>query len=166
MSLAQICIIDVNMEPVAAIDPKEFGRFVISGLMSTLGNFAGVWLFRLFAPFDTALLAGIVVGVITSFILSKVFAFDARGRTLPQAIRFLVVYAIGCGIYWLGAMVVARAKVLQALGGNADEMAGVVAGAALMMVVSYFGHRFFTYRSYRGGRGARGGYIEQSPADG
>jgi putative flippase GtrA len=84
--------------------------------------------------------------------LSKLFAFNSRSWSGAggEAARFLVVYGVSCAVYWAVAMVCRR--ILQAHGvpvGTA-ETAGVLFGAGTMMVTSYVGHRFFTYRTYQG----------------
>jgi putative flippase GtrA len=140
-------------EPVkaAAIDMREFTRFFLSGVTATIGNMGAVWLARRFLPFETALLAGIATGITISFALSKVFAFRSRpwNRAVGEAARFLIVYATGCSIYWALAIIVRTFLLARGVPIQAAEPAGILAGAGSMMVTSYCGHRFFTYRTYQ-----------------
>ena len=94
------------MVKAAAIDVREFARFVLSGVTATIGNMVAVWLARRFLPFEIALLAGIATAIAISFVLSKFFAFRSRSwnRTASEATRFLVVYATGCAMYWTVAV--------------------------------------------------------------
>jgi putative flippase GtrA len=132
------------------VDVWEFSRFVVSGLLATLGNFAAVFLARRFLPFDVALFAGILAGVTISFAMSKLFAFKSaswRGAG-GEVTRFLLVYAMGCALYWLMA-VAARALISsRGFGETIAEPAAVVVGAGAMMFTTYFGHRFYTYKSH------------------
>lgn len=134
-----------------AVDAGEFGRFAITGVTATVGNLGAVWLARRILPFELALLAGIAAGLTISFLLSKLFAFESRswGRAGGEAARFLVVYAVGCVLYWSAAVFVGRVGVTHGTNTELTEMAGVLFGAGVMMVTTYFGHRFFTYKTHR-----------------
>ena len=94
------------MVKAAAIDVREFARFVLSGVTATIGNMVAVWLARRFLPFEIALLAGIATAIAVSFALSKFFAFRSRSwnPAVGEAARFLIVYATGCVMYWIVAV--------------------------------------------------------------
>jgi putative flippase GtrA len=135
----------------SAIDIREFARFILSGVTATLGNIAAVWVARHFVSFEIALLAGILAGVTISFLLSKLFAFGSLSweRAGSEATRFLIVYAVSCAAYWAVAVVSGRFLLVHGVAVETAEIAGVLIGAATMMLTSYFGHRFFTYRTYQ-----------------
>jgi hypothetical protein len=65
-------------------------------------------------------------------------------------VRFLLVYAGGSVLYWIAAVVVRRVGASLGLSSLLAENAGIIAGGGVMMVTSYLGHRFFTYRTHRG----------------
>ena len=129
----------------AAIDVREFARFVLSGVSATIGNMIAVWLTRRFLSFEIALLAGIATAVAISFALSKFFAFRSRSwnRAVGEAARFLIVYATGCALYWTVAVYIRRFLLAHGVAIEAPEPGGVVVGAGTMMLTSYCGHRFF-----------------------
>jgi putative flippase GtrA len=137
----------------AALDPSEFARFVVTGVAAACANLAAVWLARFYASFEISLLAGIVTGLVVSFTLSKWFAFRSHSwqRTGGEASRFLVVYALSSATYWAVAMIVGHFVLAPILSTTAAEMAGILAGAAMMTLTSYLGHRLFTYRTYQNG---------------
>jgi putative flippase GtrA len=98
-----------------------------------------------------SLLGGILAGVTISFAMSKLFAFNSsswRGAGSELA-RFLLVYAIGCGLYWLTAVAASGFIAAQGVSERLAEPAGVLIGAGAMMVTTYFGHRFYTYKTHR-----------------
>jgi putative flippase GtrA len=138
------------MVKAAAIDVREFARFVLSGVTATVGNMLTVWLTRRFLSFDIALLAGIAMAIAISFALSKFFAFRSRSwnRTVGEAVRFLIVYATGCTMYWMVAVVVRMLLLAHGVAVEAAEPGGILVGAGTMMLTSYCGHRVFTYRTY------------------
>jgi putative flippase GtrA len=123
---------------------------VLSGVTATIGNMAAVWLTRRFLSFEIALLAGIATAVAISFALSKLFAFRSRSwnRAVGEAARFLIVYATGCAVYRTVAVSTRIFLLAHGVAVEAAEPGGVVVGAGTMMLTSYCGHRFFTYRTY------------------
>jgi putative flippase GtrA len=135
----------------AAIDVREFTRFVLSGITATLGNMVAVWLARRFLSFEIALLAGIATAITISFVLSKLFAFRSRpwNRAVSEAARFLIVYVTSCAIYWKVAILIRMFLLAHGVPVEGAEPGGILAGAGTMMATSYCGHRFFTYRTYQ-----------------
>lgn len=129
------------------LDIHEFLRFVCVGLVATSGNLLAVALVRKSCSFDTTLTIGVMTGMVLSFLLSKFFAFRSRSMHFApgELWRFLFVYAISAGCYWV---VSHRAKPIAAmyLGERFAEYVAILVGCCTMAVVSYVGHRFFTYR--------------------
>jgi putative flippase GtrA len=139
------------MVRTAKVDIREFARFVLTGAAATLGNLATVWLTRYFVPFEISLLAGIVAGLSISFMLSKMFAFGSRSwnRSGAEATRFLAVYTLSSAVYLGVAELSQRLALLHGVAAEMAEFGGVLVGAGTMMLTSYFGHRFFTFRTYQ-----------------
>jgi putative flippase GtrA len=138
------------------IDPAELTRFILSGIVSALANIGTVRLARFVLSYDLALVVGIVVALAVSFALTKLFAFGSKSwsRAPGQAVRFLIVFLSGCVLYWAVAVTVNRLGIGYGLSGVVAETAGIIVGGGVMMVSSYFGHRFFTYRTYQRAVGA------------
>jgi putative flippase GtrA len=134
-----------------AVDIRELARFILVGITATVGNIGAVWLARIFVTFEIALFAGIGVGLAISFTLSKLFAFDSRSwdSAVDESVRFLIVYAVGCMVYWAVTVTVGRFLVTQGVLTDLAEFSGIIVGAGTMMLTSYFGHRFFTYRTHQ-----------------
>jgi putative flippase GtrA len=141
----------IMLKAYSAIDVREFARFILSGVTATIGNMVAVWLARRLLSFEIALLAGIVTAITISFALSKFFAFRSRSwnRAVGEAARFSIVYATGCTIYWTVAVFIRMFLLAHGVPVEAAEPGGVLVGAGTMMLTSYCGHRFFTYRTYQ-----------------
>jgi putative flippase GtrA len=144
-------IVSPSRLALTAIDVREFARFVLSGIAATIGNMAAVWLMRRFLCFEIALLVGIATAGGISFALSKFFAFQSRSwnRAIGEAARFLIIYATGCGVYWMVAVSSSMFLLAHGVPVEAAEPGGILVGAGTMMLTSYSGHRFFTYRTYQ-----------------
>ena len=133
------------------VDAGEFARFIATGVIATIGNLAVVWALRQTVGYEPALLCGIATGFAISFVLTKIFAFrsaEAIGATGELA-RFLVVYALGVGVNMAVAVLSGRIILPHWLALREAQMAGAFLGAGSMTFTSYFGHRFFTYRTGR-----------------
>lgn len=129
-------------------DEKEFARFIASGVCSTIGNLLTVLAVAEFASYWVALLCGIATAASISFLLTKVFVFGSKSWSkgaVSEGGRFAVVYFTGCLLYFLTALLVENLLSGYDLSLKLVQIAGVIVGAGVMVVTSYFGHRFFTY---------------------
>jgi len=133
------------------IDFRELFRFVISGGIAAVANVSTVAIVRTYVSFEPALIVGIVIGIILSFVLTKFFAFRSRQVSLAggELYRFVIVYGFGLAVYWLSAIWVHTLLVSVGAALETAEVFGILFGAGLMAMTSYFGHRFFTYRTGR-----------------
>jgi putative flippase GtrA len=130
------------------VDLTEFSRFVLSGTVAAFGNFFMVWLLRRSQSYEVSVLWGAAAALVISFILSKSYAFGSRSweRAPGEASRFIVVFALGCAVYWTVAVLLGAFALPAVLPQAVAEASGVVLGAGAMSITSYFGHRFFTFR--------------------
>jgi len=133
-----------------AVDLREFGRFMVTGITGTVGNVVAVWMACRSISFESALFVGIAIGAMISFMMSKLFVFGSRSweRAGGEAARFLVVYTTGCAVYWVIAFVMGRFVLIHSFPPVTAEMVGALIGAGTMGLTSYLGHRFFTYRTF------------------
>lgn len=138
-----------NSDRAALLDAREFARFIATGVIATIGNLGVFWALRQPAGFEPALLCGIAAGFAISFVLTKLFAFrsDAAFGAGGELARFLVVYALGVMVNMAVAVLAGRFVLPHWLPARGAEMAGAFLGAGSMTFTSYFGHRFFTYRT-------------------
>jgi len=140
---------DAEEQRGALVDPREFARFIVTGVTATVGNLGVVWVLRQPAGYEAALLCGIAAGFAISFVLTKLFAFrsSAPFGAGGELARFMAVYAIGVAVNMMVAIAAGRFVLPLWLEPRAAQMAGAFLGAGTMTFTSYFGHRFFTYRT-------------------
>lgn len=134
-------------------DFREIGRFLVTGVVATLGNMTVVWLLRGTCSLKLSLAVGFITGMAISFVMMKTFAFKAQewNGARGEMLRFLIVYAVGTGCYAVAALAGEHVLVTLGVPGRVAALGGVFAGGAVMAVTSYFGHRHFTYRRRRDG---------------
>ena len=155
---------------VVAFEIGELSRFIVTGLTATAGNMVAFRLARSWFPFELSLVIGVAVGLAISFSLSKWFAFGSRSlsRTPIEALRFLLVYGLGASLYWSVAMLTRALAGILSFHPFLAENLSILVAAGSMAVVTYLGHRFFTYRTYLSvapgaARGSRGVWDPADP---
>ena len=130
-----------------SIDLYEFSRFILTGMTATVGNMATVYASGFLIEYRLALIAGLIVGFLISFVMGKLFAFKSpsTSATRHELGRFILVYAFGATLYWFVASFVGLHVASRFLPPRLAQLVGVFAGASLMVITSYFGHRLFTF---------------------
>ncbi|ADI29627.1 GtrA family protein [Methylotenera versatilis] len=132
------------------VDMQELVRFILAGVMSTIGNMIAVWIALFFISFQLALFVGIATGFTLSFSLSKFFTFQKRSwdKAGQEATIFIIVYAVGLLLNFTAANIVLHFTSQYDIPLKIAEMGSAMTGSAIMFFTSYFGHRFFTYKTY------------------
>jgi len=128
-------------------DFKEFCRFVLTGVTATLGNMTAVAFSRFALPYRFALIVGLGAGFLISFVLGKLFAFRSTSlrRAGGELFRFTLVYVAGAIAFWVVGMIIGLRLAPLFLSPRLAELIGVLAGASVMLVTKYLGHRWFTF---------------------
>lgn len=115
-------------------------RFGFEAVMRSLG--AGP-----ITSYEVAVALAYLVGMATAFALARAFVFGGSGRSLHVEFgRFALVNAVALAQVWLVSVVLLRV-VLPAVGltWNAETIAHVI-GVLSPVVVSYHGHKRFSFR--------------------
>ena len=126
---------------------RQLGLFLLSGGFAAAMNWGSRFLFSRFMPFEAAVVAAYLVGMLTAFVLMRVFVFEGTGRpVLGQAGRFALVNAAALAQTVLVSVLLAR-WVLPAMGVHEHaEALGHLVGVLFPVVTSYFAHRMYTFR--------------------
>jgi hypothetical protein len=133
------------------LDVREFARFVLSGIAATIGKHGSRLADTPFPVFRNCVIGRDLYGRCNIVRALKVFAFRSRSwnRSVGEAARFLIVYATGCAVYWMVAVSIRMFLLAHRVAAGTAEPGGILMGAGTMMLTSYSGHRFFTYRTYQ-----------------
>jgi putative flippase GtrA len=123
-------------------------RFLAAGGVAAAANWGSRFVFSRWMPFEAAVVLAYGVGMITAFVLMRAFVFAAHTRpALPQAGRFAVVN-LAAVLQTLVVSVLLARWALPAMGVEHNaEAIGHLGGVLFPVVTSYFGHRFYTFRS-------------------
>lgn len=124
----------------------EFGRFLVTGGIAAGVNVVSRYLLNLAMPFEIAVVIAYLFGMVTAYILSRVFVFETSGRRVAdEFVRFAIVNAVALVQVWLVSVGLAR-YVFPSIGFTwfADDIAHVI-GVVVPAVTSYLGHRHFSF---------------------
>ncbi len=127
---------------------SEFSRFVITGGFAAGVNFLSRIGFSEFMSYRVAVFVAYLVGMVTAFILAKVFVFAKSNQstsnefsrfTLVNIVAVIQVWFISVGLAEYGFPAIEFVF-------YPEEIAHLI-GISVPVVTSYYGHKYFTFAS-------------------
>lgn len=127
---------------------KEFLLFLITGGIAAIVNFLSRIFYNQFTSFSLAIVLAYISGMITAFILAKVFVFQNTEQTLKRSILFFcLVNGFAILQTWLITITLAYYIFPQLqINKFSHEMAHAV-GVITPVFSSYLGHKYFSFKS-------------------
>lgn len=125
---------------------RQFISFLITGGIAAAVNFGSRIVFNLWTSFSVAIVLAYMTGMITAFILAKLFVFkDSRQSLHRSGILFAVVNLVAVLQTWLISMTLAY-YVLPAIEVHqfAYEIAHAI-GLIFPVFTSYIGHKKISF---------------------
>ena len=125
----------------------EFIQFLLVGGVAALINFISRIFINEFVSYRVAVVLAYLIGMLTAFILSKIYVFEKSGRHHLHELRdFTLVNILAVIQVWLISVGLAE-YFFPWIGFNffAPEIAHLI-GLAVPAVTSYFGHKYFSFR--------------------
>jgi putative flippase GtrA len=126
---------------------RQFLVFLLTGGFAAAVNFGSRILYNRTMPFSPAVICAYITGMITAFILAKMFVFrESRQATHHAAGWFILVNLVAVAQTWAISMLLVK-WALPALGVTmfAPEIAHGV-GVVVPVFTSYLGHKHFSFR--------------------
>lgn len=127
-------------------EARRFAAFLLTGGLAAAVNILSRMGFERFARYEVAIVLAYLLGMTTAFVLARVFVFASTGRRLHVEYgRFALVNAASLLQVWAVSVLLARA-VFPAIGfgWNAETIAHIV-GVLSPVVLSYHGHKRFSF---------------------
>ena len=125
----------------------QFAAFVATGSLAAATNLIARYLLDFAMPFELAVVAAYMAGMLVAFVLFQRMIFGNPGTPLRRRIiRFCQVNALGLALAWTVSTLMAR-TVLPAMNWSFHpfEVAHLI-GVAAPTFSSYFLHKLYTYR--------------------
>jgi len=132
---------------IRAFASRQFLVFLLTGGSAAAVNFGSRILYNLWVGYSTAIILAYLTGMVTAFILARLFVFRESTQSLHRsALIFCLVNVVAVAQTWAISMGLAY-YVLPAAGikAFAPEIAHAV-GVAVPVFTSYLGHKRFSFR--------------------
>lgn len=126
---------------------RQFVVFLITGGTAALINFGSRFVFNQWVSFSTAIILAYITGMITAFILAKIFVFNESTQRIHHSVFFFcIVNAFAVAQTWVISMVLAY-YLLPYLGMTlyVQELAHAI-GIVVPVFSSYIGHKRWSFR--------------------
>jgi putative flippase GtrA len=126
---------------------KEFIRFLLTGGIAATVNFLSRIFYNQYYSFSTAVIFAYLTGMITAFILAKLFVFKTSTQSVKRsALIFAMVNVLAATQTWLISMGL-NFYILPAVGIDkyASEISSAI-GIAFPVFTSYLGHKRWSFK--------------------
>ena len=126
---------------------RQFLGFVLTGGIAAAVNFGSRILYNQWMDFSPAVVLAYLTGMVTAFILAKVFVFTRSRQSLQRSASFFVlVNLVAVAQTWLISMGLAFYLLPKlGVGQYVLEIAHAV-GVAVPVFTSYLGHKRWSFR--------------------
>ena len=132
---------------IAQFKSRQFLAFLITGGLAALVNFGSRIVLSQWFDFPVAVAVAYLVGMVTAFVLAKMFVFTNSQQAVHRsALFFVIVNAVAVLQTWLISMLLAY-YLLPAIGVRhyVQEIAHAI-GIAIPVFTSYLGHKRWSFR--------------------
>lgn len=128
------------------MERARFIRFLITGGTAAIVNLASCYLLDFLIAFASAVAAAYLIGMVTAYILGRLFVFERSGRSIADEFwRFTAVNMFAAAQVWI--ISVGLGEYIFPASGFAWhplEVAHLI-GVAAPAYTSYLGHRHFSF---------------------
>lgn len=127
-------------------DHKLFVGFVLASGFAALVNIGSRIAFNRWMPFSAAIVVAYICGMITAFVLTRLFVFRHAANALHQQAFWFTVVNIAAVIQTLVVSLALARWLLPAIGfhWHVDTVAHVC-GVAAPVITSFIGHKHLTF---------------------
>lgn len=125
----------------------EFVKFFGCSTIAAGVNFGSRILFSLFAPYAIAIVLAYCCGIITAFVLNKIFVFkESKAKTYRQFMMFVVVNLFGLAQTLLVSLLL-MGVVFPKVGFtfHPEEVAHLI-GVGIPVFTSFLGHKYLSFK--------------------
>lgn len=132
---------------VSSFTSRQFLVFLLTGGCAAAVNFGARILFNRAMPFSSAVICAYLAGMVTAFVLARLFVFRDSGQAVHRAAGyFVLVNLVAIAQTWAVSMLLLH-RVLPWLGiaAHAREIAHGI-GVVVPVFTSYLGHKHVSFR--------------------
>lgn len=126
---------------------RQFMTFLLTGGVAAAVNFCSRIVYNLWVSFSAAVIIAYITGMITAFVLAKMFVFKESSQSLNRSIFFFtLINGVAVLQTWLISMAMVY-YILPAMGVNFfnKELAHAL-GIIVPVFTSYLGHKHWSFK--------------------
>jgi putative flippase GtrA len=142
---------DGGRQTPSAIERARFVRFLVTGGVAAVVNLVSRYLLNLRISFAPAVAIAYFLGMITAYVLGRLFVFEGSGRSVADEFwRFAVVNLLAATQVWVVSMALGEyAFPVLGFQWHPLDVAHLI-GVAVPVFSSYLGHRHFSFARIAG----------------
>ena len=127
---------------------RQFIMFILTGGLAAAVNFASRFLYNTFVDFPMAVTFAYLTGMVTAFILAKLFVFhNSSHSTAKSAALFTLVNVFAFAQTWIVSIGLAY-HVLPDFGVHQfDKAIASAVGISVPVFTSFIAHKYITFRT-------------------
>ncbi len=137
---------DAGGQAQVAIERARFIRFMVTGGVAAIVNLVSRYFLNFLTSFASAVAIAYLFGMVTAYVLGRLFVFERSGRTVADEFwRFTVVNLFAAAQVWVISVGLGE-YVFPASGfrWHPLDVAHLI-GVAVPVLTSYLGHRHFSF---------------------
>jgi putative flippase GtrA len=126
---------------------QQFIAFLITGGIAAIVNFGSRIVYDKWVSFSTAIIFAYITGMITAFVLARIFVFTDSNRALHlSAFFFVLVNIVAAAQTWIISIVLAQSLLpLIGVESHVREIAHAI-GVIVPVFTSFIGHKYLSFR--------------------
>lgn len=130
-----------------AFKSRQFLSFLLAGGFAAVINFGSRFFYNNYMPFGSAVILAYLTGMITAFVLSKLFVFDRSVHsTSREFIYFGLVNILAVIQTYMISIGLAHYLFPLLEFSTYPEAVAHAFGVVFPVFTSYFGHKYFTFK--------------------
>ena len=129
---------------------KEFIRFIVTSGFAALVNILARVGFSYVVSYEWAILLAYLVGMITAYILSRKYVFEASGQSVRrELLGFIMINVIAVVQVWIVSIVLFKWVLPPLCWTYYPELTAHTCGVVSPVFTSYFGHKYISFGKIR-----------------
>lgn len=126
---------------------RQFLVFLLTGGFAAAVNWGSRMVFNLWMPFSAAIVVAYIAGMITAFVLAKIFVFRQSTQSAGKSVVFFVLVNLVAVLQTWAVSVGLAYYVFPRMGMTwHDRDIAHLFGVAIPVFTSYIGHKKFSFK--------------------
>lgn len=125
---------------------EEFFKFLVTSGIATLVNIVARFSLNFVMPYELAIVAAHLIGMIVAFLLARKFVFEVSGHNAGREITgFAIVNVMSLAQVWLISVGLYRFLMPQIGWTYQPALLAHIIGVGSLVFTSYFGHKYISF---------------------